>query len=811
MGRTQQPGPWDVVKVERIPVPPLPPGYKLEDNAPPPLPPGYRLDDSSGSRAHATTGDGWNVVSTAPIQKPMQHIDTHGVTASAAPPQSAYQRFKNMLANSAVGHSVESTMPRVANAIDLHPTTAYGPEYERQGEQLISPEALVPGNPTSAAGQIGKGVLRGTGEMTSAPAMATAAGVAATGGLAEGVPAAGAAIKYGAGATGAYQTLKSLLAAKQLRSQGRTAESNEALGGVIPGAVAMLPAAAEAVGKVTSRGGPRPELDEVIPGDTVTPRQQYEDAQARGVNLDRAQATGSPKSSAAKKIVEHSLGGRSAFEANTKSNLNALDAWANDLQSPAVQNGKPGTPLMSREQFGNAAKQALTEHQQRLNEDAGKIYDDLTQRVGNVQPDTSDVSDLAKKIVDENKDYYAEHPELLKGGAGHAWNIVNDLARTEKAPAKTVPTGLMDADGKPLTRDVPAVPREPASWSDLHRLRSDLMDQYRSPDLVGSRAEGWLKQLVGGVDNSMTGAASKLSSGDQARFRMANDLYSQMKGSYDDPTHPFYSIIRAPDGLTAANTLHGLKPEIARQFTTAAQEAYRPNLIDQYQRQTMSRLLDPNGDGTFDLKNLPSRLNRQNMEQLQGVLSPDQITDLQSLARTSKLVHADSNPSGTAKVAQPAGEAAAYGMSALSGIGDAATGNLGGAVGRFAPLAVPLIERGASKYLTNPERTAAAFEPSTPSRVAQMAEAVPQPVQTGLATLAAEQPTPDDKPQFDVETGTGGDLDPQVPQATQPAVTEQVSPDSHDFSTKAWVQANPDGDPDEARQAAQTLGYNVAD
>jgi hypothetical protein len=150
-------------------------------------------------------------------------------------------------------------------------------------------------------------------------------------------------------------------------------------------------------------------------------------------------------------------------------------------------------------------------------------------------------------------------------------------------------------------------------------------------------------------------------------------------------------------------------------------------------------------------------------------------------------------------------------MSALEGLGHAATGDIGGAVGRFAPLALPVAERATAKYLTNPERTAAAFEPSTPSRVAQIAETVPEPVRTGLATLASQQPIPDDKPHFDVETGTGADLDPEVPQATQPAVTEQVTPDTHDFSTKAWMAANPDGDPDEARQAAQTLGYNVAD
>jgi hypothetical protein len=311
-----------------------------------------------------------------------------------------------------------------------------------------------------------------------------------------------------------------------------------------------------------------------------------------------------------------------------------------------------------------------------------------------------------------------------------------------------------------------------------------------------------------------------LSGADLAEFRRANDIYRQMKESYDSPQHPFYSIVRSPDGLTAANTLSGLKPQVARQFSQAATEAGKPELAGQYQQQAISRLLDPNGDGTFDLKNLPSRLNRQNMEQLQGVLTPDQITDLQSLARTSKLVHADSNPSGTAKVAQPATEATALGYGALEGMGRLASGDIGGAATRFAPLALPVAERATAKYLTNPERTAAAFEPSTPSRVAQIAEKVPEPVRTGLATLAAEQPTPDTHKDDDfkvTQTGPNTFVGPTVEappsgiQTEQPAVSEQVTPDTHDFSTKAWMAANPDGDPDEAKQAAQVLGYNVAD
>jgi hypothetical protein len=129
--------------------PPLPKGYKLEEDAPP-LPKGYTLEAKPAA---------------APAQKAMQHIDTHGVTLSATPTPRAnsmaetkdvFRRFKSMLANSAVGHSVEQTMPRVADTLGLHPTTAYGPEYERQGAgQANSPARhrwpLAPGLPRRVA------------------------------------------------------------------------------------------------------------------------------------------------------------------------------------------------------------------------------------------------------------------------------------------------------------------------------------------------------------------------------------------------------------------------------------------------------------------------------------------------------------------------------------------------------------------------------------------------------------------------------------------------------------------------------------
>jgi hypothetical protein len=560
--------------------------------------------------------------------------------------------------------------------------------------------------------------------------------------------------------------------ASSIENDAREHGGVAALGGLATDILA--PKAAGAVIGAGARAlAPAARLAETIPGDTVNPYQRFRDAQARGVNLDRAQATGAPIATSLKTGSEHSMGGKGAFEANHAANVKALDAWANDLQAPQA-NGQPA-PLMSREQFGNSAKGALAEHQRTLNQQAGHIFDDLTERVGHTNPDTTPVTDLAKKIVVENQDYYNEHPELLNKGTGSAWKIVNDLARTEGTPASTVKSGVLDSSGNPLSREVPATPRVQPTWADLHKLRSDLMDQYRSPDLVGSRAEGWLKQLVGGVDDSMAGASSNLSGADLAEFRRANDIYRQMKESYDSPQHPFYSIVRSPDGLTAANTLSGLKPQVARQFSQAVTEAGKPELAGQHQQQAISRLLDPNGDGTFDLKNLPSRLNRQNMEQLQGVLTPEQVTDLQGLSRTAKLIHADENPSGTAKKGQVFGELAAGASGLSTGLTTAAFGHP--LVGAGEALATPAWLAGtklAAKALTSPSLTERAFEPG-PNADAANATA------TNAGRAAA----------------IGGDI--------------QYSPDSHHFSPSQWQTANPDADVQGAIDEAQKQGYEVVD
>jgi hypothetical protein len=63
-------------------------------------------------------------------------------------------------------------------------------------------------------------------------------------------------------------------------------------------------------------------------------------------------------------------------------------------------------------------------------------------------------------------------------------------------------------------------------------------------DIVGTRATGWIKQLTGAVDQSMTDTKG-IPADAVNDFRQANEIYSQMKATYDNPTSTLYHVVRS--------------------------------------------------------------------------------------------------------------------------------------------------------------------------------------------------------------------------------------------------------------------------
>lgn len=462
----------------------------------------------------------------------------------------------------------------------------------------------------------------------------------------------------------------------------------EAAPRIVRAAPDVARAAAEVPGNVAqsaARVVAGKNLDTPVFGDSITPRELYDTAKGMGVNLDTAQATGSAVTKGAKGFTEHSLLGSSKFEANKAANTQALHIEAEKMLDSAAPQA------MDREAFGNAAQQALIEHQKDLNADAGEIYKTLEERVGAAKPDAAAVRSTAESIVKENRGYFAAHPEVLSGADLKAWNIVKSLAENEK-PATLA--GFLDSPDSEFAAPKKEAAAHQDSWSDLHKLRSDLLDITRGKDMVGTRATGWIKQLTGSVDDAMTNPKG-IPADAVEEFRRANDIYSQMKATYDDPTSTLYHVVRAKDGLTAANTLAKVTPEVARKVAQAV-----PELAPQMQRQVLSRTLSPAGNEVPDLQNLHSRFTRAQKEQLRGILSPDQMQRLENLGRVAKVVYADSNSSGTAKVGQKVVEGGAL---LRGGLGVATLNPVAAAEG----LGVPIAQRVIAGALNNPKFTEA--------------------------------------------------------------------------------------------------------
>jgi hypothetical protein len=565
--------------------------------------------------------------------------------------------------------------------------------------------------------------------------------------------------------------------ARNVENEARTKGVVPALAGLatdfaVPEAAGKLrnvPGAAKGFAK---RAAGAVKLDEPIPGDTVTPRQRWEAARKQGVNLDTAQATNAKVPAAVKKVTEHSLFGGSKFEENNGANVDALHSHAAQVLDDAHPKA------LSREEFGETAKQRLLDHQRMMNEEAGDLYRDLDKRVGGKKPDTQMIRDTARQIVKENAEYYDKHPDMLNGPEGRAWRIVRNLAETGEVPAATSKTSpIVDASGRPITTEVQK-PAVEDTWSDLHKLRSDLLDMTRGPELVGERPTGWIKMLTGAVDDVMTDPAG-MNRVDSQKFRDANDLYQRMKSTYDNPQSKLYHIVRAPDGLTAANGLANITPKVARLFGEAA-----PELVPQLQRQTMERMFNPAGNDVFDLKNLPTRFNRTMKENLSGVLSPEQIQKIEDLARTSKLVNFDSNTSGTAKIMQPVSEGAGIASGVTTAL---ATGHPAAAV---APIVYPVASRIAAKAMVSPEFNEHIMDnsPAPPPKPSE-------PMMRVLPAAAAEtQPKQEEEKTEDPEG---------EPQASL------YHPDTHIFSRQRFRDALPEGDHDQAARDAEEAGYEV--
>lgn len=698
-------------------------------------------------------------------------------TISAAEPGFG-KRLQQTVANSAIGHAVQQTMPKVSDALGITPTeTVYSPDYEQHKQQLISPDYLVPNSDHSGLASAERGVLKGAGSMTSAPALATVAGTAVTGGLVSpALPAIGKLMSaaFGAQAStdliqqvpgivqqwqagdheGVYEHLgrmgfdvamlkgmvdhasSSPATAADLATQrgqmdygsqqaenlgvpfvdqspvlNQRAQQAEAENptGIVPSTRKALDAAgtiaqqalqipgkvATDIGNVAGNatdtagramfgtGRYADRMDQPMPGSQFTRRDIYNAATENGVNLDLQQATGAPIPTTIKRVTENAILSSPVIENNNVRNVQAVNTWMDRLRQ---QMGFSPRQL-NQEDVGNDTQHTLQQHQQTLTKQAQSGFDQLTQEVGASQPDASSIHEMAGQIVDANSEYYDKHPELMPK---RAWAILQNLASGVPAP-KPMSHGQASSGVDTSSWDGTA-PKEakPDTWSQLQQLRSDLWHESNSdPQIVGTRAEGWLKQMVGHIDDVMTGSASSLTREQSDIFRESNDNWRQMKEMYDSASSPFYRIVRAGSGTQAYSTLSNLAPQYLRQIGDISPEAKQ-----QLRQAVLEEVLDPKGTKVQDPRNITRRLT--DLEQMGSLFSPDELRQIALLGRVSDSVGTDLNRSGSGKNVIAWGSVAA--PASMIGAGIAAFNPLVVAAG----VAQPLMQRIAANRSINP-------------------------------------------------------------------------------------------------------------
>ena len=489
-------------------------------------------------------------------------------------------------------------------------------------------------------------------------------------------------------------------------------------------------------GRFREMVAPRARLETPSEPGQMSPLDRFRAAKGMGVNLPAGQAVGTGPLNVAQRITERSMVGRPAYERTFGENLRALhqsagqmldEAHPDDVSREELGNrakaatsahraalkDEPGQLAaanevldslhpnqISGEEFGTAAQESLKDHHQSMYDRAENYLTGALQRNG-AMTHLGNVEEVADKIYNEEAPYFDENAWALKTpGMRQAWDIVNQL----KSRGTDAATGGLQKVATKIQ------PRE-LSPAMVAKMRSDLWNLYQSPDLVGSRAEGWLKELTASLDDSLTSPENEkgMTPAEIQKFRAGTSLWKRMKTMYDDPQSPFFSILRSPEPMTAAKTLEGLKPVAARQFREAMTDIKRPDLIGQQQRQAAAHLLDPTSNGVDvnpDFTGFRSRWPKVNKEQATELFGADNMKALDALAeRVGK-----TTPYETSKLAKVAD--AENGTEAYNALFTPGNGAL-----KLAPSDVRLLEQADPDLVPQLKRHALAnlFDPSNNS------------------------------------------------------------------------------------------------
>jgi hypothetical protein len=402
-------------------------------------------------------------------------------------------------------------------------------------------------------------------------------------------------------------------------------------------AAGVAPSVGEAVSGA-ARSVLAPGLDEPIPGaGGLTPRARYAAAKSLGVQLDAADAAGGGVLPIAKTGNIYSTTARGVYGKTLAGNVQAL--------SDATDGALDGMSPLDADAGGRLIQDRLKADHAALHQDASAGFKYLDEATGGAPvPGAATVGQAAQKILADNRDFFSRYPSMAPNSA---LSVIKDVAKIG----------------------------DTASYSELQRVRSNILDSIRSnPDLVKDQSTAWLQQLASNLDNVIT---DKGLTPEQARiFRDANQKWTDLKGSYDNPANPLKYAITSPTPSKLALGVGGKTPEAVADLAPRV----GPEGMGVVQRGVTKNLLGNTKDGEYNLGGFGRKYYGLPDAYREALYTPEQQEKLGAVASTANAIGKDLNPSGTAKVGIPAAEFGELGSTLLPAL----HGNVLPAIGTLA-------------------------------------------------------------------------------------------------------------------------------
>jgi hypothetical protein len=467
----------------------------------------------------------------------------------------------------------------------------------------------------------------------------------------------------------------------------------------------------------------RGPVDEPMAGTDVTPRQRYDSAKRVGVNLPPAQATNSPilkpldwinqegllsgglheklrgqNTNALTGATDELLGRMSPFDPETGGTVvrDRLKSPFVDLQNEAHETLEGMSPL-GREQGGTRLQSLLKDNQEKLHSEGTAEQTAVRDMEGdNLLQSLDPMRSTAKTIKDSNADFDEISPSTVPK---HLRGMVNDVARL----GEEIPEG----------RTAPL----PVTIGKAMKFRTEHLNALdKNPELVSPNSLRDIENLVKAEHESIL---NSLSPEAQQRWLKGNEIWKDMKDTYDNPSSPFYNAVRTPNPSTLVEGIGGTSPEAVRALRTRS----GPEGVGIVGRGVGEKLLGKNERGEYDLKNFGSRLERMpedSRNELFGADHHEQLRGIGSRYRELQPFEDAAYTSDPESLVKGIGPKTAAGVRQLRDIPVKPEGAEGPPAPRIGPSGMGAVQRGVAEDLLGTTNTGGYNFPTFPGRMERM-------------------------------------------------------------------------------------------